>query len=40
MNEHQKRVQIMLGHEQIDTTLIYAKVKNSNVKSSHEKYMQ
>ena len=35
-----EEVQIMLGHEQIDTTLIYAKVKNSNVKSSHEKYMQ
>lgn len=34
-----EEVQMMLGHEQIDTTLIYAKVSKRNVKSSHEKYM-
>lgn len=29
----------MLGHEQIDTTMIYAKTDTKNVKYSHDKYM-
>ena len=27
------------GHEKIDTTLRYAQVKQSNVKSAHKKYI-
>ena len=34
-----EQVQTILGHEKIDTTLIYAKVNQSNVKSSHRKYV-
>lgn len=34
-----EEVQEMLGHEQMDTTLIYAKVNKKNVKASHEKYL-
>lgn len=34
-----EEVQVMLGHEQMNTTMIYAKVKQKNVKASHEKYM-
>ena len=29
----------LLGHEKIDTTLHYAMVKQSNVKSAHRKYI-
>lgn len=34
-----EEVQVMLGHEEMNTTMIYAKVKEKNVKASHEKYM-
>lgn len=34
-----EQVQKLLGHESISTTLIYAKVKQSNVKNCHEKYI-
>lgn len=34
-----EQVQRLLGHEKIDTTLRYALVKQSNVKSSHKKYI-
>ena len=34
-----EQVQLMLGHEQIDTTMIYAKTDTKNVKYSHDKYM-
>ena len=34
-----QRIQRLLGHEQIDTTLHYAMVKQSNVKSAHRKYI-
>lgn len=38
--KHQiEQVQLMLGHEQIDTTMIYAKTDTKNVKYSHDKYM-
>ena len=33
-----EQVKEMLGHSQIDTTLIYAQVSQRNVKISHEKY--
>ena len=32
-------VRIMLGHENIATTTIYAQTLKDNVKSSHEKYV-
>lgn len=32
-----QELQTLLGHEKIDTTLIYAKVSNSNVKYSHQR---
>lgn len=32
-----EQVQRLLGHEKIDTTLRYAQVKQSNVKSAHKK---
>lgn len=34
-----EQVQLMLGHEQIDTTMIYAKTDAKSVKYSHDKYM-
>lgn len=34
-----EQVQKILGHSQIDTTMQYAMVNQSNVKSSHQKYM-
>lgn len=34
-----EQVQKLLGHEDISTTLIYAKVKNENVKQGHQKYI-
>lgn len=34
-----EQVQKLLGHTKIDTTLIYAQVDQSNVKSSHERFV-
>lgn len=34
-----EQVQQLLGHRRIDTTLMYAMVKQSNVKASHRKYI-
>lgn len=34
-----EQVKELLGHSQIDTTLIYAQVNQKNVKMSHEKYL-
>ena len=34
-----EQVQRLLGYEKIDTTLHYAMVKQSNVKSAHRKYI-
>ena len=34
-----EQVQRLLGHEKIDTTLHYAMVKQSNIKSAHRKYI-
>ncbi len=34
-----EQVQRLLRHEKIDTTLHYAMVKQSNVKSAHRKYI-
>ena len=34
-----EQVQELLGHQQIDTTMKYAMVNQSNVKTSHRKYM-
>ena len=34
-----EKVQKILGHEQIDTTLKYAVVNQNNVKLSHRKYI-
>ena len=34
-----EQVQKLLGHQQIDTTMQYAMVNQSNVKSSHKKYI-
>lgn len=34
-----EQVQKILGHSQIDTTMQYAMVNQSNVKTSHQKYM-
>lgn len=34
-----EQVQQLLGHVNMDTTLVYAKVKQSNVKFSHDKYL-
>lgn len=34
-----EQVQKLLGHQQIDTTMQYAMVNQSNVKSSHRKYI-
>jgi site-specific recombinase XerD len=34
-----EQVQHLLGHQRIDTTLQYAMVKQSNVKSAHKKYL-
>lgn len=34
-----EQVQKLLGHQQIDTTMKYAMVNQSNVKTSHRKYM-
>lgn len=34
-----EQLQMLLGHARIDTTLMYAKVKQSNVKSAHRKYI-
>ena len=33
-----EQVQAILGHEKLDTTLIYAKVNQSSVKINHNKY--
>lgn len=34
-----EQVQQLLGHNQIDTTMLYAQVSQSNVKESHRKYL-
>ena len=34
-----EQLQRLLGHQRIDTTLMYAMVKQSNVKSAHRKYL-
>ena len=34
-----EQVQKLLGHDQIDTTMQYAMVKQSNVKISHKRYI-
>ncbi|MDE6313186.1 MAG: hypothetical protein K2M46_06130 [Lachnospiraceae bacterium] len=34
-----EQVQAMLGHESIDTTLIYARTNDSTVKESHKRYL-
>ena len=34
-----EQVQKILGHSQIDTTMQYAMVNQSNVKNSHRKYI-
>ena len=34
-----EQVQKILGHSQIDTTMQYAIVNQSNVKTSHQKYI-
>lgn len=34
-----EQVQKLLGHQQIDTTMKYAMVNQSNVKASHRKYI-
>ena len=34
-----EQVKELLGHSQIDTTLIYAQVNQKNMKLSHEKYL-
>jgi integrase/recombinase XerD len=34
-----EQVQKLLGHSQIDTTMQYAMVNQSNVKNSHQKYI-
>lgn len=34
-----EQLQVLLGHARIDTTLKYAKVKQSNVKNAHRKYI-
>jgi site-specific recombinase XerD len=34
-----EQVQRLLGHEKIDTTLMYAMVNQANVKNSHRKYL-
>ena len=34
-----EQVQKLLGHSQIDTTMQYAIVNQSNVKNSHQKYI-
>ena len=36
---HNRLTQKILGHEQIDTTLRYARVNQNNVKLSHRKYI-
>lgn len=35
-----EQVKQMLGHEQIDTTLIYAQMNTDDLKSNHRRYMQ
>ena len=34
-----EQVQHLLGHQSIDTTMVYAQVSQSNVKTSHRKYI-
>lgn len=34
-----EQLQKLLGHKRIDTTLMYAMVKQSNVKAAHRKYI-
>lgn len=34
-----EQVQKLLGHNQLDTTLIYAQVSQDNVKSAHQRYL-
>jgi integrase/recombinase XerD len=34
-----EQVQQLLGHQQIDTTMLYAMVNQTNVKNSHKKYI-
>lgn len=34
-----EQVQKLLGHSQIDTTMQYAIVNQTNVKTSHQKYI-
>ena len=35
-----EQVQRLLGHERIDTTMLYAMVNQSNVKNSHRRYLE
>lgn len=39
IEKENKRLQQLLGHKRIDTTLQYAMVKQSNVKQAHRKYI-
>lgn len=34
-----EQLQLLLGHQRIDTTMMYAMVKQSNVKNAHRKYI-
>ena len=34
-----EEIQILLGHESLDTTMIYTNVSRENVKADHQKYM-
>ena len=34
-----EQLQKLLGHQRIDTTLMYAMVKQSNIKAAHRKYI-
>lgn len=34
-----EQVQTLLGHEKIDTTLMYAMVNQTNVKNAHKKFL-
>ena len=34
-----EQVQVLLGHESIQTTLVYAETKQENVRRGHEKYI-
>lgn len=34
-----EQVQRLLGHNKLDTTLIYAQVSQDNVKNAHQRYL-